>query len=77
MGVDVPAAGEGLADQGVCFVVGAGVVGVDPDGPGEGGGGVERGDPDGVGDELGLDVQDLLTGVDLDLVGSQRTVTFA
>jgi hypothetical protein len=27
--------------------------------------GVERGDPDGVGDELGLDVQDLLTGVDL------------
>src|ERR1019366_10108057 len=35
------------------------------DGPGEGGGGVERGDPDRVGDELGLNVQDLLTGVDL------------
>src|ERR1035437_5197607 len=30
-----------------------------------GGGGVERGDADGVGDQLRLDVQDLLSGVDL------------
>jgi len=42
-----------------------GVVGVDADGPGQGGGGVERGHPDRVGDQLGLHVQDLLTGVDL------------
>ena len=52
MGVDVAAAGQGLPDEGVCFAVGAGVPGVDSDGPGEGGGGVERGDPDGVGDDL-------------------------
>ena len=65
MGVDVAAAGQRLPHQGVCFAVGAGVPGVDADGPGEGGGGVERGDPDRVGDELGLDVQDLLAGVDL------------
>ena len=45
--------------------VGAGVPGVDVDGAGEGGGGVERGDADGVGDQLRLDVQDLLSGVDL------------
>ena len=62
MGVDVAAAGERLTDQGVCFVVGSGVPGVDSDGPGEGGRGVERGDPDGVGDQLGLGVQDLLAG---------------
>ena len=65
MGVDVAAAGQRLTDEGVCFAVGAGVPGVDSDGPGEGGGGVERGDPDGVGDELGLNVQDLLAGGDL------------
>ena len=65
MGVDVAAAGQRLTDEGVCFAVGAGVAGVDSDGPGEGGGGVERGDPDGVGDELGLNVQDLLAGGDL------------
>jgi hypothetical protein len=41
MGVDVAAAGQGLTDEGVCFVVGAGVAGVDADGPSEGGGGVE------------------------------------
>ena len=61
----ISAAGEGLADEGVCFVVGAGVPGVDADGSGLGGGGVERGDADGVGDQLRLDVQDLLSGVDL------------
>ena len=65
VGVDVSAAGPGLADEGVCFVVGAGVPGVDVDGAGEGGGGVERGDADGVGDQLRLYVQDLLSGVDL------------
>src|SRR5665811_714809 len=65
VGVDVSAAGEGLADEGVCFVVGAGVAGVDADVSGQGGGGVERGDADGVADQLGLDVQDLLAGVDL------------
>jgi len=54
LGVDVAAAGEGLADEGVCFVVGAGVPGVDTDGTGQGCGGVERGDADGVGDEFGL-----------------------
>lgn len=64
-GVDVAAAGQGLADQRVCFVVGAGVAGVDADCSGQCGGGVERGDTDGVGDQLGLDVQDLLAGVDL------------
>lgn len=37
-------------DENVCIVVGSGVVGVDSDCPGEGGGGVKRGDPDGVGD---------------------------
>src|ERR1035437_2435688 len=64
-GVDVAAAGQSLADEGVCFVVGAGVAGVDADVSGQGGGGVERGDADGVADQLGLDVQDLLAGVDL------------
>jgi hypothetical protein len=38
---------------------------VDADGSGHGGGGVERGAVDGVGDQLGLDLQDLLAGVDL------------
>jgi hypothetical protein len=65
VGVDVAAAGQRLTDEGVCFTVGAGVPGVDADVSGQGGGGVERGDPDGVGDELGLNVQDLLAGVDL------------
>jgi hypothetical protein len=49
-GVDVAAAGEGLTDQGVCFVVGAGVTGMNTDRAGQGCGGVERGDADGVGD---------------------------
>ena len=49
----------------MCFVVRSGVPGVNADVSGQGGGGVERGDPDGVADQLGLDVQDLLTGVDL------------
>ena len=65
MGVDVAADGQYLPDEGVGFVVGAGVAGVDPDCSGEGGRRVERADPDGVADQLGLDVQDLLTGVDL------------
>ena len=52
-GDDVAGLLEGLADQGVGFVGGAG------------GDGVERGDPDGVGDEFGFDVEDLLAGVDL------------
>jgi hypothetical protein len=49
----------------VGFVVGEGVAGVDADRSGQGCGGVERGDTDGVGEQLGLDVQDLLAGVDL------------
>src|ERR1035437_3702760 len=65
VGVNVAAAGQHLADEGVCFVVGAGVAGVDADVSGQGGGGVERGDADGVADQLCLDVQDLLAGVDL------------
>ena len=48
----------------MCFVVRAGVAGVDADVPGQSGGGVECGDADRVPDQLGLDVQDLLTGVD-------------
>src|SRR5665648_989457 len=44
---------------------GGGVAGVDADVSGQGGGGVERGDADRVADQLGLDVQDLLAGVDL------------
>jgi hypothetical protein len=43
----------------------AGVAGADADGLGPGGGGVERGDAEGVGDQFGLDVQDVLVGVDL------------
>ena len=58
VGVDVAAAGQRLTGQGECFAVGAGAPGVDADGPGEGGGGVERGDANRVGDELGLYVQD-------------------
>ena len=46
-------------------MVGSGVAGVDADGPGQGGGGVERGNADRVGDQLCLGVQDLLAGVDL------------
>jgi len=61
-GVGVAAAGEGLADQGVGFVARVGVVGVDADGAGQGCGGIGRGDADGVGDQFGLNVQDLLAG---------------
>jgi hypothetical protein len=50
----------------VCFVVGAGVPGVDADGAGQGAGGVEGCDADGVGDQLGLYVQDLRA---LDIAG--------
>jgi len=64
-GVDVAAAGEHLADQGVGFVACARAPGMNTDGSGQGDGGVERGDTDGVGDQLGLNVQDLLAGVDL------------
>ena len=61
MGVDVAACGKGLSGQ----VVGAGVVGLYANCPGEGGVDIERCDADGVGDQLGLGVQDLLAGVDL------------
>jgi hypothetical protein len=47
------------------LVVGAGVAGVDAGVSGQGGGGVERCDADGVADQLWLDVQDLLSRVDL------------
>ena len=47
----------------MCFVVGAGVPGVDTDGAGQGGGGVIRDDTEGVGDQLGLDVQDCWPGL--------------
>ena len=57
MGVDVAAAGQRLTDEGVCFAVGSGVAGVDSDGPGEGGGGVERGDPDGTYKQAGKGLQ--------------------
>jgi len=53
-GVDVAAAGQCLTDKGVCFVVGAGVSGMDADRASQGGGGVEGGDTDGVADQLGL-----------------------
>src|SRR5208337_1027429 len=54
-GDDVAAGAEGFADQGVRFVVCAGVAAVQC--PCEGGFGVAGGHPDGVGDELGLGVQ--------------------
>ena len=53
VGDDVAGAGEGGADQGVGFVVGAGVAGVGDDRTGEGSRGVERGDADGVVDQFG------------------------
>src|ERR1035437_8981321 len=65
VGVNVAAAGQHLADQGVCFVVGAGVAGVDADVSGQGGGGVERGDADRVADHIRLYTHVLLAGVDL------------
>ena len=49
----------------MCFVVRAGVPSLDPSRAGQGGGGVECGDPYGMGDELGLNVQDLLARADL------------
>src|SRR5665648_741254 len=64
-GVDVTAAGQRLTDQGVRFVVRAGVPGMDSDRSGQGGGCVERCDADAVADQLGLYGQDLLAGVDL------------
>ena len=54
-GVDVAGGGQGLADERVCLVAGAGVVPVQ--GAGEYGLGVIGGHPDGVGDLLGLGVQ--------------------
>ena len=54
-GADVAGGGESLADQGVGFVAGPGVVAVQ--GAGQGGFGVVGGHPDCVGDLLGLGVQ--------------------
>ncbi len=54
-GPNVTGYGEGLADQGVGLVVGAGVVAVQH--PGEGSLGVAGGHPDGAGDLLDLGVQ--------------------
>ena len=65
VGDDVAGAGEGGADQGVGFVVGAGVAGVGDDRTGEGSRGVERGDADAVVDQFRFGVEDLLAGVDL------------
>ena len=65
VGDDVAGAGQGGADQGVGFVVGAGVAGGGDDRTRQGLGGVERGDADGVVDQFGLGVEDLLAGVDL------------
>ena len=62
-GDDVPGQGQCLADEGVGLLGGAGVAGVDSEVAGQGGDGVERGDPDGMGNQFGLDVEDLLTGV--------------
>jgi len=63
VGDDVAGAGQGGADQGVGFVGGAAVAGVGEDGPREGLRGVVGGDPDGVVDQFGFGVQDLLAGV--------------
>ena len=65
VGDDVAGAGQGGADQGVGFVVGAGVAGGGDDRARQGLGGVERGDADGVVDQFGFGVEDLLAGVDL------------
>src|SRR6478752_2489191 len=65
VGDDVAGAGQGGADQGVGFVVGAGVAGGGDDRPGQGLCGVERGDADGVVDQFGFGVEDFLAGVDL------------
>ena len=65
VGDDVAGAGQRGADQGVGFVVGAGVAGGGDDRTRQGLCGVERGDADGVVDQFGLGVEDLLAGVDL------------
>ena len=65
VGDDVAGAGQGGADQGVGFVVGAGVAGGGDDRTRQRLCGVERGDADGVVDQFGFGVQDLLAGVDL------------
>ena len=62
VGDDVAGAGEGGADQGVGFVVAAGVAGAGDDRARKGLRGVERGDADGVVDQFGLGVEDLLAG---------------
>ena len=58
-----PVAVRAWNGQSVGLVGGAGVAGADPDLPREGGEGVVGGHPDGVGDQLGLDVEDLLAGM--------------
>ena len=60
VGDDVAGSGQGGADQGVGFVVGAGVAGGGDDSAGEILRGVERRDADGVVDQFGFGVQDLL-----------------
>ena len=64
VGDDVAGAGESGADQGVGFVGGAGVAGAGEDRMRKGLRGVEGGDADGVVDQFGLGVEDLLAGVD-------------
>ena len=65
VGDDVAGAGECGADEGVGFVVGAGVAGAGHDHSGQGLRGVVGGDADGVVDQFGFGVEDLLAGVDL------------
>ena len=65
VGDDVAGAGQRGADQGVGFVVGAGVAGAGDDRAGEGLRGVVGGDADGVVDQFGFGVEDLLAGVEV------------
>src|SRR5271166_1089765 len=65
VGDDVAGSGQGGADQGVRFIVAAGVAGVGEDRTRQRLRGVERGDADGVVDQFRFGVEDLLAGVDL------------
>jgi hypothetical protein len=65
VGDDVAGAGQCGADEGVGFVVGAGVAGGGEDRTGQRLCGVVGGDADGVVDQFGFGVEDLLAGVDL------------
>jgi len=65
VGVDVAGVGQERPGEGVGFVAGAGVGRVQADVAGQGCHDPVGGDLDGVGDQLRLDVEDLLAWVDL------------